>query len=316
MNKMNLDPGAGINTILYRFRALFYTGAAVSVVLVVVMGVMSYVSLSRHQGDGTQFIVAAGTCVVLLIVAFLVYIVLNELNSRFIAYQQEHELNRLKSNFITLASHEFRTPLSSILLSAALIEKYAARSDAEMVAKHSLKIRQVVHNVENILEDFLLLEKLDAGETNANFVPFDLSALCAEIIAINRPMAKAGQQINYKAIGTITIVRLDPQLVRNAINNLLINAINYAGESARICLVTAISAKHVRISVLDNGRGIDEKDQEKLFTLFYRVNESGNIPGTGLGLAIVKRYVELMNGKLRFHSRPHEETCFEMEFPI
>ncbi|MCC8425505.1 sensor histidine kinase KdpD [Mucilaginibacter sp. UR6-11] len=310
------DPNGRRNSILYRFRLLFYTGAAVSVVLVAIIGVISYASLNREQAGGIKLIVAAGTLSVLAIVAFLVYIVLNELNSRFQAYQQEHELNQLKSNFITLASHEFRTPLSSILLSTALVEKYANQQDLGKVAKHSVKIKQVVHNLENILEDFLALEKLDAGEISANCVPFDLPALCREIIAETRLLSKAGQQLSYEQTGSCTMVSLDRQLIRNAVNHLLFNAITYAGENARIRLITAISDGRLSICVKDNGLGIAEKDQEKLFTIFYRVNESGNIPGTGLGLAIVKRYVELMNGKLRFYSKPQEETCFEMMFPI
>jgi len=110
------------------------------------------------------------------------------------------------------------------------------------------------------------------------------------------------------------MVKLDQRLIRNALINLLHNAVKYAGDQAQICLITNISDEYVIISVKDNGAGIAEKDQEKLFTAFYRVNESGNIPGTGLGLAIVKRYVELMNGRFRFYSKPGIETCFEMKF--
>lgn len=309
--------GREVYGILYRFRLLFYTGGAVSVLLVALLGILSYQALGQpqHSRGHTRVIVAAGTILVLAIVAFLVYIVLNELNSRFRAYQQEHELNQLKSSFVTLASHEFRTPLSSILLSASLIEKYAAQFEPEKVAKHSQKIKQVVHHLEAILEDFLSLEKLDAGRVSATYEWFDLPLLCRDILAETGPLAKSGQTLSYEQTGSATMVRLDQQLVRNALNNLLYNAIKYAGDQAGIRLITAISDQAVSISVRDNGAGIAEKDQEKLFTMFYRVNESGNIPGTGLGLAIVKRYVQLMNGTLRFHSRPGDETCFEMVFP-
>ncbi|MFA6245858.1 MAG: HAMP domain-containing sensor histidine kinase [Mucilaginibacter sp.] len=310
--------GRQVYGVLYRFRLLFYTGGAVSVLLVALLGILSYNALSQqpHNGGHVRVIVASGTAVVLGIVGFLVYIVLNELNTRFRAYQQEHELNQLKSSFVTLASHEFRTPLSSILLSASLIEKYAGQLEQEKITKHSLKIKQTVHNLEGILEDFLSLEKLDAGRVSAQYEWFDLPALCRDILADTQIMAKSGQELKYEPIGSATMVKLDQRLIRNALINLLHNAVKYAGDQARICLITSISDGYVSISVKDNGAGIAEKDHEKLFTAFYRVNESGNIPGTGLGLAIVKRYVQLMNGMFRFYSKPGIETCFEMEFPL
>lgn len=309
--KLARQPVEGRASILHRFRLLFYTGGFISVLLVTVLGILSY---SQYQSGSMRLSMLAATALILAIVAFLVYIVLTELNSRARAYQREHELNRLKSNFVTLASHEFRTPLSSILLSAALIEKYAAQQDEEKIAKHSLKIKQVVHHLESVLEDFLALEKLEAGELSANIFPFDLTQLCREILVDTGLVIKTGQQLSYDATGISKVVSLDQLLIRKAITHLLLNAINYAGENARIRLITDIQSDRVSISVKDNGVGIAEKDQKKLATLFYRVSESGNIPGTGLGLAIVKRYVELMNGRFDFYSRPADETCFKMEF--
>ncbi|WP_295711462.1 HAMP domain-containing sensor histidine kinase [Mucilaginibacter sp.] len=320
-------PDRGDN-IMYRFRLLFYTGCGVSVVLVVVLGLISYMHLSQLQATtartGLQsgalrqikLFVTAGTAMVLMIVAFLVYIVLNELKSRSRAYQHEHQLNKLKSNFITLASHEFRTPLSSVMLSAALIEKYAQKQETENIVKHSLKIKTVVHRLEVILDDFLSLEKLDAGRVMASAVSFDLDTLCRETMEEVCFMGKPGQQFSYEQTGNVGMVGLDQELIRKALTNLLFNAVKYAGEQAHIWLLLQITEEWITISVKDNGTGIAEKDQHQLFTIFHRVDDSGNIPGTGLGLHIVKRYVQLMGGTLHFYSRPQDETCFEMTFPV
>jgi len=315
-------------SILYRFRVLFYTGRAVSVLLVTALGMLSYLTLSQQQAcclsqlpsfqrfEYIKAVVAIGTLIVLGIVAFLVYVVLTELNSRFRAYQHEHELNQMKSKFITLASHEFRTPLSSILLSAALIEKYVQKEDKESIVKHSQKIKQVVHRLEGILDDFLSLEKLNAGHIKAEHININLDLLCRETLEAATRGAAPGQKFSYEPSGNASEVALDAGLIKNALCNLLSNAIKYAGEEAEIRLLIEVTPRRTSIRVIDNGVGIAEKDQEQLTSTFYRVGDSGNIPGTGLGLYLVRRYVDLMGGELHFYSIPGQETCFEMTFDI
>lgn len=320
--------GGRVASILYRFRVLFYTGGAVSVLLVTALGILSYLTLSQQQAcclaqlssfqrfEYIKAIVAIGTLIVLGIVAFLVYIVLTELNSRVRAYQREHELNQMKGKFITLASHEFRTPLSSVLLSAALIEKYLQKKDNENIVKHSQKIKQVVHRLEGILDDFLSLEKLNAGHIKAERTNINLDLLCRETLKAASAGAAPGQKINYEASGNVSEVMLDAVLIKSALYNLLSNAIKYAGEEAQIRLLVEVSPWRISIKVIDNGVGIAEKDQEQLTSTFYRVGDSGNIPGTGLGLYLVRRYLDLMGGDLHFYSVPGKETCFEMRFDI
>lgn len=277
--------------------------------------------LNREKAYGTsskqtQAIVVAGSVLILLIVSVLIYVILKEMMSRTEAYQQEHELNQLKSSFITLASHEFRTPLSSMLLSASLIEKYLVRDEKEPVIKHATKIRQVVHNLEGILEDFLSLEKLEEGQIKAACSPFDLPELCRDMISAMKPHAKPGQQLRYESHGETLPVVLDRALIEKSLDGLLFNAIKYAGDEACICLLTEVTPQEVVIRVKDNGIGIAEEDQKRLSTIFYRVHDTGHISGTGLGLHIVKRYVQLMNGTFSFSSVPNVETCFQMSFPI
>jgi len=266
--------------------------------------------------EGTEFTIVAGTLFILVLVCFLIYFILQELKNRFNAYQKEKEMNQLKSNFISLASHEFRTPLTSIVLSASLIEKHVKATDSGTILKHCRKIKTTVDSLKCILEDFLSLEKLNTGKIKAVFQPFDLVELCEDIMEEMQHIAPAGQNLSFEHSGTVRTVNLDKNLVRNAIINLVTNAVKYAGDSTLIMLKADISATNVTITIKDNGIGIPEQDQEHLFTPFFRVNNTGNIPGTGLGLSIVSRYVNLMQGDLFFSSVPNKETCFGMSFAI
>ncbi|QTE38890.1 HAMP domain-containing sensor histidine kinase [Mucilaginibacter gossypii] len=264
----------------------------------------------------TRVVIVAGSVLIMVIVSFLVYLILKELNARIRAYREEFELNQLKSTFVTLASHEFRTPLSSILLSATLIAKYLEKDEKTSIVKHVAKIKQVVHNLEDILEDFLSVERLEEGLTEAEFSSFDLVPLCEEIMAAMKQMARPGQELTYKPVQENAVVCLDRMLISKSINSLLSNAIKYAGDETNIELVTNLTAENLLISVRDNGIGIAKQDQMQLFSKFYRINNTGHISGTGLGLNIVKRYVQLMNGTLQFWSTPYKETCFTMIFPV
>ncbi len=271
---------------------------------------------NRLLRQRTEFAILAGTLLILILVCVLIYFILKELKNRINAYEKEKEMNQLKSNFISLASHEFRTPLSSILLSTSLIDKYIIAHDTANAAKHSQKIKTTVGNMNHILEDFLSLEKLNAGKVNPVFRQFDLVDLCKEITEEMEHIAKPGQTLNFEHTGTEKIVNLDKNLVRNAIINLVANSVKYAGDSAAIILKVDISAGHAAITIKDNGVGIAENEQQDLFTPFYRINNTGNIPGTGLGLSIVLSYVNLMKGNVSFSSIPFKETCFTMSFPL
>lgn len=300
-------------SIMHRYCLLFYAGAVVSVFLLTAFAVASSIFFDGLEADVIKLILTI--FMVMIFVTSLTYIILNERRGGSQGYR-ENELNMLKSNFITLASHEFRTPLSSVLLSATLIEKYAEKQDTENMVKHTRKIKQVVHRLEGILEDFLSLEKLDAGQVTSKAGNFNLETLCRFLIEEVRLSGAQGQHFSYQVSGDAAIVRLDEGLLRNALTNLLSNTVKYAGEGANIQLSATVADQRLTISVKDDGAGIAEKDQERLFTMFYRVNDSGNIPGTGLGLYLVKRYVLLMGGTLNFYSRPGQETCFKMMFPI
>ncbi len=229
--------------------------------------------------------------------------------------EKEIELNQLKSRFVSMASHEFRTPLSSVQLSASLIEKYSERPDDKAnIIKHTNKIKSAVQLLTSILNDFLSLEKLEAGIVVMNKQYINLVELAEEITEEMQLICKKNQHIVYQHTGEIGHFTLDPNLLKNALVNLISNAIKYSGEDTLIEFTTCIDDEGCLISVKDNGIGIPEEDQVHLFEPFFRAHNTGNIPGTGLGLNIVKRYIELMAGQMEFESEVHKGTSFRVRF--
>ena len=228
--------------------------------------------------------------------------------------EKEKELNQLKTRFVSMASHEFRTPLSSVQLSASLIEKYLQKTDPKNVLKHTGKIKNSVGHLTGILNDFLSVEKLEAGRTEVELLRFDLVKFSEDIIEEMQLIAKQNQHIVFQHTGATSEVYLDPALLRNAAVNLVSNAIKYSGENTFIEFNTEVNDTEVCITVKDNGIGIPEDEQKNLFEPFFRAHNTGNIPGTGLGLNIVKRYVELMGGQVACQSAQHKGTTISLIF--
>jgi len=233
-----------------------------------------------------------------------------------VSLEKEKELGHLKSRFVSMASHEFRTPLSAVQLSASLIEKYAQPYDNANIRKHVAKIKNAVGNLTTILNDFLSLEKLEAGRVEPTYTPFDLVKFSEEITEELQMVAKQNQSIIYQHTGTRSIVNLDPNLLKNCVINLMSNAIKYSGENTFIEFNTEIADNNCVITIKDNGIGIPDTDQKHLFEAFFRAHNTGNIPGTGLGLNIVARYASLMNGRVEFKSNINQGTLFTITFPI
>lgn len=233
-----------------------------------------------------------------------------------LSLEKEKELGQLKSRFVSMASHEFRTPLSAVQLSASLIEKYAQPFDNENIRKHVGKIKNAVGNLTTILNDFLSLEKLEAGKVEPSFDSFDLVKLSEEITEEMQMIAKQNQNIIYQHTGTTSVVNLDPNLLKNCVLNLIANAIKYSGENTFIEFNTEINDHTCIVTIRDNGIGIPEADQKHLFEAFFRAHNTGNIPGTGLGLNIVARYAKLMKGKVNFSSQLNKGTLFTITFSL
>jgi two-component system sensor kinase FixL len=230
--------------------------------------------------------------------------------------EKEKELNLLKSRFVSIASHEFRTPLTAITLSASLIERYTVPVNPEGIFKHVEKIFSGVTHLTGILNDFLSLEKLEAGKETAKFSPFNLVVFCEAITENMQSMAKQHQNIIYQHTGTKNQINLDESLLKCCIVNLISNSIKYSGENTFIDFNSEINENGCTITIRDNGIGIPLTDQKHLFEAFFRAHNTGEIPGTGLGLNIVARYIDLMGGTVKFKSEVDQGTIFTILFPL
>ncbi|HVM89073.1 MAG TPA: PAS domain-containing sensor histidine kinase [Puia sp.] len=238
----------------------------------------------------------------------------DELNE---ALEKEKELNELKSRFVTTASHEFRTPLSTILSSSFLLEKYNEVNEPAKRTKHIERIKSAVADMKSILEDFLSLGKLEEGIVKVHLQEYTAAEIFAEVTAIVadlKLMQKHGQQINFNHIGNGCLI-LDKQLFRHIVANLVQNAIKFSSESGEININAELMDAGLTISIKDNGIGISEEDQEHLFQRFFRAKNALNIQGTGLGLHIVLKYLELMNGNIALKSTLNEGSTFTFFIP-
>lgn len=230
------------------------------------------------------------------------------------ALEKERELHSLKSRFVAMASHEFRTPLSTIMSSVDLIARYSDAAQDERVEKHVMRIRGKVREMTAMLNEFLSLERIEQGLVVCQPVEIDVVHLCIELIEELRALTKSGQTINFDHLGDERVVTLDRQMLSNVITNLVTNAVKYSPEGKRITLHTTIANGHLRIITSDEGIGIPAEDQHHLFELFFRGSNATTIQGTGLGLNLVKRYLDIMNGAIDFSSRPGH-TVFNVELP-
>ncbi len=244
-----------------------------------------------------------------------VYILQQTKEELSLSLEKEKELNKLKSRFVSIASHEFRTPLNLIQLSSSLIEHHAAPYKNQSIDKHVGKIKLAVLNIAAILNDFLSLEKVDSGMVDPEYIEFNLLDFATEIADEMKVMLKDSQKIIYKHIGKSEFIKLDPHLLKNCIIILLDNAVKYSGRKSAIYFYTKIQRKNCTIRVCDDGIGIPEPDQKHLFQAFFRAHNTGKIAGNGLGLSILTRYTQLMNGKISFRSRVNKGTLFSLRFP-
>lgn len=237
------------------------------------------------------------------------------------ALNKERELNEMKSRFVSMASHEFRTPLATILSSVNLVNRYAETNNTQGIGKHVSRIRSSVRNLTSILNDFLSLEKLEQGKTKLRVADFSICQLARAVVEEMGDMTKLGQQIVLNCCPghqecTDGVVRgLDPQLIRNVMFNLLSNAIKYSGEESEITVTVRIDGQ-LTLSVKDNGMGIPANEQHHLFERFFRAKNATNIQGTGLGLNIVQKHVDLLGGTINFESKLGVGTTFVISLPI
>ena len=281
-------------------------------------------TLSAQKKDGTEFPVEISlghfeTGEDKFAIAFIADITKRKLNEEKIIAQQVEmekgkEINDLKSRFVSMASHEFRTPLSTVLSSVSLLSKYTSTEDQYKRDKHIDRIKSSVKTLTDILNEFLSLGRIEEGKVEMNPEIFDLVEFMNGMNNEMSVLLKPGQQFIFNHKGN-TQTYSDTNLLKHIMINLLSNAIKFSPENASITIDTEVTTTHTKIAITDKGIGIPTADQVHLFERFFRATNVTNIQGTGLGLHIVGRYVELLNGTIHYHSELENGSSFILNLP-
>jgi PAS domain S-box-containing protein len=229
------------------------------------------------------------------------------------ALEKEKELSELKSRFVSMASHEFRTPLSTVLSSTYLIEKYTTADEQPKREKHLQRIVSSANMLTDILNDFLSVGKIEEGKIQVRPAQFNIQEMIIAITGELKSTLKKQQNILYHHEGNPNVL-LDASLLKHIIMNLVSNASKFSPDTSSIDIKTISHNHHIILSVKDHGIGISKEDQKHLMERFFRGANAGNIQGTGLGLHIVSKYAELMNGKVECKSELEKGTEFIITF--
>ena len=228
--------------------------------------------------------------------------------------QEQQRLNSLKSRFVSFASHEFRTPLTTMSSSADLIRKYLERGEQEKIEKHISRIQHSVIYMTSLLNDFLSLDKIDSGVIQVNWQKVSLKKLFEECLEEVSGLKKPEQQIVIKCL--VEEIESDPFLLMSILINLISNGLKYSESNGIVEVSAEKSNDEINIRVKDNGIGIPNHELQNLFTRFFRASNAQEIKGTGLGLHIVSRHVGLLKGKISCTSEEHQGTEFSIHLPI
>jgi len=232
-----------------------------------------------------------------------------------IAFRRERELNKLKTNFLSLVSHEFKTPLSGILTSTILLGKYKLAEQQENRDKHIKTITDKVQYLNNILNDFLSLEKLETGNINYNLSTFKLGEVIKEIVSNANILLKEGQTINYPDhIDEISLIQ-DEKIIELTLSNLINNAIKYSSENSVIAIKVCQDLEITTLEIIDEGIGIPKNEQKNIFNRYFRAENALLTEGTGIGLNIVKNHIENLGGTIAFESEENKSTTFTISIP-
>lgn len=230
--------------------------------------------------------------------------------------QAEREINELKSRFISMTSHEFRTPLTAILGTTELIKHYGQGWDTKKQHTYLDRIQKNVKHMTGLLDDVLVLSKADVGKIEFNPQPIDLVAFCNSLVEEFQLNTKRDQRVEFEVHGNPPNSLADEKILRQILSNLLSNAIKYSPENTVVQFNVNFSDDEATFCIQDQGIGIPEADQKHLFESFHRATNVGQIQGTGLGLAIVKKSVELHQGTIAFESVAEQGTTFIIKLPI
>ncbi len=230
--------------------------------------------------------------------------------------KKERDLNELKTKFLSMVSHEFKTPLGGILTSATLIGKYTKEEQQEKRDKHLNTIKNKVKYLDNILTDFLSIERLETGKVSYKFSQFPLSKVINEVVYNANMLLKDGQRINYPDDIDEYTIEFDEKILELMLSNLINNAIKYSGENTIIDLQVTFEEDVLIFRVIDEGRGIPEKEQAFIFKRYFRAENALLDQGTGIGLNIVKNHLENLGGSITFTSQENQGSTFIVKIPF
>jgi PAS domain S-box-containing protein len=232
------------------------------------------------------------------------------------ALEKERELNELKSKFVSIASHEFRTPLSTILSSTSLIQQYQERGEMSKTDKHIARVKSSVHHLTGILNDFLSLGKLEEGRIEVMNETVSLNHFFEEIKEEIKPTLKENQKLHINFTQPELNFQTEPRVLRNILFNLISNASKYSEAEKTIYLNASYTNDKITLEIRDEGIGIPPSEVKHIFERFFRATNASHIQGTGLGLHIVKRYLDLLQGDIHFTSEEGKGSSFIITLPI
>jgi signal transduction histidine kinase len=230
-----------------------------------------------------------------------------------LSLQKEIELGDLKTRFVSMASHEFRTPLTSILSSASLIEKYVLLEDQPKRSQHIQRIKSSVAHLTEILEEFLSVGKLEAGKVEVRPDTFVVSEFLSDLVTEVDGMRRPGQQISLSLEDDLNDFVSDTSMLRKVLLNGLSNALKFSQKD--VFLKASMQGQSLYMEIIDQGIGISEADQKHLFERFFRGGNANVIPGTGLGLHLMDRYMRLLGGELKLRSELGLGTTLTISLP-
>ena len=229
--------------------------------------------------------------------------------------RKERELSDLKTKFLSLVSHEFKTPLSGIFTSAVLAGKYTTEAQQEKREKHIKTIQNKVKYLNNILDDFLSIERLESGKVNYKYSTFPISKVINEVVYGANMLLKEGQIINYpEGIDTI-VINFDEKILELTLTNLVNNALKYSSENTTVDIRVVVKDDRLVIEIEDEGMGIPKAEQKYVFNRYFRAENALLNQGTGIGLNIVKNHLENLDGTIIFTSEENKGSTFVVTVP-
>jgi PAS domain S-box-containing protein len=231
------------------------------------------------------------------------------------ALSKEKELNELKTKFLSLVSHEFKTPLSGIATSLMLLEKYKLTDEQPKRDKHLTILKDKVNYLNTILNDFLSIERLETGTFNYTFSDFNLSKVLNEVVYNSNMLLKEGQRINYPNDINDIVLHQDERIIEIILSNILQNAVKYSGKNSKIDIRINQNENNTIFEIEDHGIGIPKKDLENIFARYYRAENVLNLQGTGIGLNIVKTHLENLGGSIKIESTENKGTLVTLKIP-